>query len=212
VESARANKITLALGLVLITAGLLFLLAQSSEGLAVWMMQLWPVFLILAGLTRIACFAIERKPRYPADGMVLIGIGIFILAGRVNPELNALQVYGRYWIFLLMLFAGVEVVRFYSHRAAYGRQPRMISLWRIAVVLIIIVTGVAANRIGNNRSLIDRLRMRLPISISSAIKIDAKTDSIPSYSAIMNEAGRARQTEVGSPVQFADKARRETTA
>lgn len=170
-DSARNNRITLALGLVLISAGLLFLLAQSSEAMAAWLVELWPVFLILAGLTRIACFAIERRPRYPADGMLLIGIGLFILLGRLHPQLNALQIYGRYWIFLLMLFAGVEVLRFYSHRAAYGAQPRMISLWLIAVVLLIVATGASANRIGNNRSFMERLR--LPISISSATRMDS---------------------------------------
>lgn len=195
VDSARTNRVTLALALVLISAGLLFLLAQSSESVTAWMIELWPVFLILAGLTRVAGFAIERRPRYPADGLLIISIGLFILAGRLHPELNVLQIYGRYWLFSLMLFAGVEVLRFYSHRAAYGAQPRMISARLVAVVLFIIVTGVSANRIGNNRSLIERLR--LPVSISSAIK---RADSPNSHSAIMKKASQARQAEISSPV------------
>ena len=190
-DGARSNRISLVLGIALMTAGLLFLLLQSSEGLALWMMQMWPVFLICAGLARVAGFAIDRKPRSPVDGTLLVALGIFFLIGRLHADLNPLQIYGRYWILLLLLFALVEVIRFYSHRAADG-QPRMFTTWRVALLLLIIVTGVAANRLGKNMSVIHK--MRLPVSITSA---RLANDSAPATaflsSAIMNEASFARQ-------------------
>ena len=185
-DSARNNKISLVLGLALLTAGLLFLLLQSSEGLARWMMQMWPVFLICAGLSRVAGFAIDRKPRSPADGMLLIALGIFFLIARLHADLNPLQIYGRYWILLVALFACVEVIRFYTGRAPDG-QARMFTTWRLVVLLLIIATGVAANRIGNNTSMIYRLR--LPVSISGAPEQGGSAvSSARLSSAIMNEA------------------------
>jgi hypothetical protein len=159
VDAARNNRAVLSLGLLLIAGGLLFLALQTSDGLALLLMRLWPVFLIFAGAARVACFAIDRRPRSPVDGMILIALGGFFLAIRLSPTLNPLQVYGRYWILLLALFAVVELVRYYSHRPAYGAQPRMFNPWRVTVAALIIITGIAASRAGNDPSLIQSLRL-----------------------------------------------------
>ncbi len=122
-------------------------------------MQLWPVFLICAGVVRVMGFAVERKPRSPLVGMLLIIIGVLFLAGRFQPGLNALQVYGRYWVLLLIVFAGVELVRYYSHRHTEGPPPRVLTPMRLIVVLLIVVTGVLANRVANKPSLLSALRL-----------------------------------------------------
>jgi len=159
VDAARNSRVVPALGLLLIAAGLLFLALQESRALAFWLMRMWPVFLIFAGVARVTCFAIDRRPRSPADGVALIALGGFFLAIRMSPALNPLQVYGRYWIVVLALFAGAELIRYYSHRPALGTQPRMFSGWRMAVAALIVITGIAANRAGNDPAVIEGLRL-----------------------------------------------------
>jgi hypothetical protein len=120
---------------------------------------MWPVFLILAGAARVVCFAMERRPRSPVDGIILMGLGGFFLAIRVSPALHPLQVYGRYWIVALGLFAGAELIRYYSHRPAHGPQPRIFSGWRIAVAALIVITGIAASRAGGDPRVVESLRL-----------------------------------------------------
>ena len=150
---------TLLLGLLLLAAGLVLVLAPARSGIAGWLMQLWPVFLICAGVVRVMGFAVERKPRSPLVGMLLIIVGVLFLAARFQPGLNALQVYGRYWVLLLVVFASVELVRYYSHRHTEGPPPRVLTPMRVLVVLLIVVTGVFANRAANNPSVLSALRL-----------------------------------------------------
>jgi DUF4097 and DUF4098 domain-containing protein YvlB/uncharacterized membrane protein HdeD (DUF308 family) len=150
---------TLLLGLLLLAAGLVLVLAPAGSGIAGWLMQLWPVFLICAGVVRVMGFAVERKPRSPLVGMLLIIVGVLFLAARFQPGLNSLQVYGRYWVLLLVVFASVELVRYYSHRHTEGPPPRVLTPMRVLVVLLIVVTGVFANRAANNPSVLSALRL-----------------------------------------------------
>jgi DUF4097 and DUF4098 domain-containing protein YvlB/uncharacterized membrane protein HdeD (DUF308 family) len=150
---------TLLLGLLLLAAGLVLVLAPAGSGIAGWLMQLWPVFLICAGVVRVMGFAVERKPRSPLVGMLLIIVGVLFLAARFQPGLNALQVYGRYWVLLLVVFASVELVRYYSHHHTEGPPPRVLTPIRVLVVLLIVVTGVIANRAANNPSVLSALRL-----------------------------------------------------
>lgn len=158
--SGRKNRRgTLLLGLLLLAAGLVLVLAPAGSGIAGWLMQLWPVFLICAGVVRVMGFAVERKPRSPIVGMLLIIVGVLFLAARFHPGLNALQVYGRYWVLLLVVFASVELVRHYSHRHAEGPPPRVLTPMRVLVILVIVVTGVLANRVAGKPSLLSALRL-----------------------------------------------------
>ncbi|HSE38119.1 MAG TPA: DUF4097 family beta strand repeat-containing protein [Blastocatellia bacterium] len=158
--SGRKNRRgTLLLGLLLLAAGLVLVLAPAGSGIAGWLMQLWPVFLICAGVVRVMGFAVERKPRSPMVGMLLIIVGVLFLAARFQPGLNALQVYGRYWVLMLVVFASVELVRYYSHRHTEGPPPRVITPMRLLVVLLIVVTGVLANRVADKPSLLSALRL-----------------------------------------------------
>jgi DUF4097 and DUF4098 domain-containing protein YvlB/uncharacterized membrane protein HdeD (DUF308 family) len=159
-SSRRNNRRgTLLLGLLLVVAGLIFFLAPSGASVAEWLMRLWPVFLICAGIVRVMGFAVERKPRSPMGGMLLIIIGVLFLISRFHSDLNALQVYGRYWVLLLAVFAGVELVRYYSHRQSEGPPPRLFTPWRVIIILFIVSTGVLANRAANNPSLLSAIRL-----------------------------------------------------
>lgn len=158
--SGRKNRRgTLLLALLLLATGVVLVLAPAGSGIAGWLMQLWPVFLICAGVVRVMGFAVERKPRSPMVGMLLIIVGVLFLAARFQPGLNALQVYGRFWVLLLVVFAGVELVRYYSHHHTEGPPPRVLTPMRVLVVLLIVVTGVFASRVANKPSLLSALRL-----------------------------------------------------
>src|SRR5215510_36613 len=158
--AGRTNRRgTLLLGLLLLAAGVVLILSPAGSRPTQWLVQLWPVFLICAGVVRVMGFAVERKPRSPLIGMLLIIIGVLFLAARFQPRLNALEVYGRYWVLLLIIFASVELVRYYSHRQTEGPPPRVLTPMRVLVVLLIVATGVLANRAANKPSVLSALRL-----------------------------------------------------
>lgn len=150
---------TLLLGLLLVATGVVFFAAPAS-GFAGWVMRLWPVFLICAGVARIMGYAVERKPRSPVGGMLLVFVGVLFLASRFHPDLHPIEVYGRYWMLLLVVFAAVELLRYYSHRQTYGPAPRLFTIGRLVIVVLIVSSGVVASRIARNPSLLSALHLR----------------------------------------------------
>src|SRR5262249_30525105 len=104
-------------------------------------------------------FAVERKPKSPIGGMLLIFVGVLFLASRFDHGLNALQIYGRYWILLLVVFGVVEITRHYSHRQTFGPPPRLFSVGRILVLLLIVGSGLVAGRISRNPSVLSALHL-----------------------------------------------------
>jgi DUF4097 and DUF4098 domain-containing protein YvlB/uncharacterized membrane protein HdeD (DUF308 family) len=160
VSSRHNNKRgTLLLGLLLVGAGVMVLLAPAGLGVRGWLMRLWPILLICAGVVRVMGFAVERKPRSPVGGMLLIIFGALFFVSRFHTDLNAVALYGRYWILLLLIFAGIELLRFYSHRNTYGPPPRLLTAGRIIVVVFIIVTGVLANRMANHPAVLSAMQL-----------------------------------------------------
>lgn len=147
------------LGLLLVAAGAVFFVAPSGSAVTEWLMRLWPIFLICAGVVRVMGFAVERKPRSPMGGTLIIIIGVLFLVSRFHSDLNALQIYGRYWVLLLAVFASVELVRYYSHRQSEGPLPRLFTPGRVIIILFIVSTGVLANRAANNPSLLSAIRL-----------------------------------------------------
>ena len=148
------------IGLLLLAAGLIFVFVPAGAGVTEWLMRLWPIFLICAGVVRVMGFAVERKPRSPVGGMLLIIIGVLFLAHRFTSSVNVLSTYGRYWLLLLMVFAAVELVRYYTHRPADGAPPRLFTPWRLVIITLIVVTGVVSNRIASsNPSFLSALKL-----------------------------------------------------
>jgi DUF4097 and DUF4098 domain-containing protein YvlB len=158
----------LLIGLLLVGAGVAFFFVPAGSGFTghLWtvfltsMMWLWPLFLVCMGIVRVMGFAVERKPRSPLGGTLLISIGVLFLASRFHADLNGLRIYGRYWLVLLAIFAAVELLRYYSHRHAEGPPPRMFTAGRLIVIGLIVGTGVLANRVaGSNPSLLSSLKL-----------------------------------------------------
>jgi uncharacterized membrane protein HdeD (DUF308 family) len=135
------------IGIMLVLAGLVFFAATSGMVAAKYVLGLWPLFAIIAGVAGVMGFAVERKPRSPVSPMLLLFIGVLFFAGRFHSNLNALQLYGRYWILLLFVFAAVELIRYYSHRPTEGAPPRIFSFGKILMVLLIAGSGVVVNRV-----------------------------------------------------------------
>jgi len=158
-SAAKRKRGLLITGVFLIAAGLVFLIPSHSVA-AQWMLRLWPAFLVLAGIASVMAYAVERRPRSPLGGTVLIVIGVLLLIGRLQAGLNPLQIYGRYWPVLLGIFAGVELVRYYSHRPYEGVQKPAFRFSRVVIVGLIIASGLIANRVAATRpSLLSALKL-----------------------------------------------------
>jgi uncharacterized membrane protein HdeD (DUF308 family) len=148
------------IGIVLVLAGLVFFAATSGMAAAQWLLGLWPLFAIIAGVASVMGFAVERKPKSPVGGMLLIFVGVLFSAARFHSNLNALQIYGRYWLLLLFVYAGIELVRHYSHRLNDGKPPRLFSFGKLFMVMLIAGSGVLANRVAvNNPSFLAQTRL-----------------------------------------------------
>jgi hypothetical protein len=150
------------MGVLLVTLGLGFVLFTSFHSVARWVTRLWPIFLILAGLVQLIRFAVERRPRSPFWGGLLVAVGGVLLAGRLHPGLNVLRLYGMYWPLLLLVFATSQVIRHYTHRPDYGAAPRLFSPFRVIVLLLIVGSGVAAARLSASGA---GVTLKLPKSV-----------------------------------------------
>jgi DUF4097 and DUF4098 domain-containing protein YvlB len=147
-------------GIVLVAAGVVLLIAPRGVGLAVWLERLWPLFLILAGLLRVAGFAIERRPRSPLGGALLVAIGTVLLAARIGSDSNPLRIYGKYWIVVLGIYSLAELLRFYSFRHGDGHPPRLFSVPKLMMIMLIAGTGILSNRVaGSSRKLLEVARI-----------------------------------------------------
>lgn len=155
----RNYKAVLLLAALFLIIGAALLLSSSRSPVTDWLTRLWPVFLVCAGIVRVMGFAAERKPRSPLGGMLLIIFGLLFFANRLHPDLNVAQVYGRYWVFLLAVFAAVELVRYYSHPQSSGPPPKLFNAGKLLIIALIVSTGVLANRAATNSSLVSALRL-----------------------------------------------------
>src|SRR5262249_18257132 len=145
---------------MLVAVGVILLVAPRSVGFAVLLGRLWPLFLVLAWLFGIAGFAIDRRPRSPLGGALLMAVGIMLLVARADSESSVLAIYGKYWIVVLGVYSLAELLRFYSHRQEEGPQPRFFSTAKLLMVLLIAGTGILSGRIaGNSTSLLSMIRL-----------------------------------------------------
>ncbi len=138
---------TLGIGLALCVVAGAIALAPSSGALVAWLVRLWPVLLILIGLASLIGFALKRQPRRPWIGAVLITIGALALPVTLQATSNPLVLFGRYWPVMVVVLALVEVIRQYSHRPEMGERPPLFSAGKVALLGLITVAGLGANRL-----------------------------------------------------------------
>ena len=138
---------TLGIGLALCVIAAAIALAPSSGALVAWLVRLWPVLPILVGMASLVGFALKRQPRRPWFGALLITIGALALPVTLQATSNPLVLFGRYWPVMVVVVAFVEVLRQYTHRPEMGERPPLFSAGKVALVGVIAVAGLGANRL-----------------------------------------------------------------
>ncbi|MCI0336298.1 MAG: DUF4097 domain-containing protein [Acidobacteria bacterium] len=136
---------TLLLGIGLIGLGVLFFVAPERVFIVQLLTRFWPLFLVLAGMVRVAGYLIDRHPRSPVGGMILTAIGGILLAVNLRGDHSIIRIFGDYWFWLLLALVIGRVLRQYTHRLEDGSCPRAFSPGAIVLMLLIASSGLAAN-------------------------------------------------------------------
>src|SRR6185436_16122423 len=152
---------TLMLGVVLVGLGALFFAMPDRAYVLQVLVRFWPLFLILAGVVRVAGHLIDRHPRSPVGGLMLTSLGGILLAANLNGDRTFIHIFGRYWFWLLLALIAGQVIRQYTYRHADGPRPRIFGIGTILLMILIVGGGLAANFASNNPQLLSRLNLRL---------------------------------------------------
>jgi DUF4097 and DUF4098 domain-containing protein YvlB len=154
---------TFLFGVALVSLGILFFIAPERSYLVHGLIRYWPIFLILAGIVRFGGHLLDRQPRSPMGGLLLMTLGGILLAANLHGETNFLTIFGRYWFFLLLAFIAGRVLRQYTHRPEDGQRPRAFTPAAIVLMLLLTGGGLAAHRIARDNQTLARLH--LPVSL-----------------------------------------------
>lgn len=152
---------TLLLGVVLIGAGMWLFIAVGESVALQWLTNLWPVFLIMAGLVRVFSYLIDRHPRSPVGGMMITAIGGILLAANLRSDWSALFLIGQSWFFLLLAFVVGRVLRQYTHRAEDGARVPAFSAGAILVIILLAGGGLATNYLAKNSRHLQDIEFKL---------------------------------------------------
>jgi DUF4097 and DUF4098 domain-containing protein YvlB len=150
---------TLLLGIGLIVIGALFFVAPEQALAVRWLMWLWPVALVLAGLVRVAGYLIDRHPRSPAGGMMLMAAGGILLSANLLGHKSLILILGKYWFWILLAFIAGRLLKQYTHRIEDGLCPNTFSPGAIVVMVLIAGAGLAASFAAKNGQ--GKLNLRL---------------------------------------------------
>src|SRR5215475_8740965 len=135
---------TLLLGIGLIVIGALFFVAPEQAFALRWLMRLWPIALILAGLVRVAGYLIDRHPRSPAWGTMIVALGGILLSANLLDHNSLILILGKYWFWILLAFVAGRLLKQYTHRIEDGAGPNAFSPVAIVVMILIVGVGLAA--------------------------------------------------------------------
>ncbi|MFN8002079.1 MAG: DUF4097 family beta strand repeat-containing protein [Acidobacteriota bacterium] len=152
---------TLLLGIGLVGLGVLVFLAPEQAYIVRVLTRGWPVFLILAGVVRVAGYLIDRTPRSPVGGCLLTAMGGILLAANLRGELSFFSLLGKYWFWLLLAYIAGRVLRQYTHRPADGLRTQAFSPGAIALMVLLFGSGLAANYVTKNSQSLNGWNLRL---------------------------------------------------
>ncbi|MBS1788123.1 MAG: DUF4097 family beta strand repeat protein [Acidobacteria bacterium] len=152
---------TLLLGIALIGLGVFLFTAPGGSVAMQWLTKLWPVFLILAGLVRVFGYLIDRHPRSPVGGMMVMAIGGILLAANLRGDRSILVLFGQYWFFLLLAFIVGRVLRQYTHRVEDGKRVSAFSPGAIFVMVLLVGGGLASNYVVKHREQLHGFEFKL---------------------------------------------------
>lgn len=157
---------TLLLGIGLIGLGVLVFLAPEQAFVVRALVRYWPVFLLLAGVVRVAGHLIDRHPRSPVGGLMLTAIGGILLAANLRGEHSLLQLLGQYWFWLLLAFIAGRVLRQYTQRPTDRARPRAFSFGAVVLMILLIGGGLTANFLTKHGQYLNRLNV--PFKLADA--------------------------------------------
>jgi LiaF transmembrane domain len=146
------------LGAALIALGVVFFAFGNRTQALELLIRLWPVFLILAGAVRVAGFVLDREPRSPVGGMLVIAIGGILLAAGFRNEHGLLHIFGKYWFFLLLAFIGGRVIAEYGRVPDYGVKRRAFAGGTLAIALLLSAAGLGAHFVSRDSALSMKLQ------------------------------------------------------
>lgn len=152
---------TLLLGVGLIGLGVLLFAAPGGTNVTHWLARLWPVFLILGGLVRVAGFLIDRHPRSPVGGMMITAIGGILLAANFRGDRSLLVLYGNYWFWLLLALVIGRILRQSLHRIEDGPRPRAFSLGASFLMILLMGGGLASNYLAKHKTYLNGVELKL---------------------------------------------------
>ncbi|MFN0109672.1 MAG: DUF4097 family beta strand repeat-containing protein [Blastocatellia bacterium] len=155
---------TLLFGIALIGLGVFLFVAPGGSVAMQWLMKLWPVFLILAGVVRVFGYLIDRHPRSPVGGMMVVAIGGILLAANLRGDRSVLSLFSQYWFFLLLAFVVGRVLRQYTYRSSNPGNGKQISAFTpaaIAVMFLLVGGGLASNYLAKNRQHLNGFEFKL---------------------------------------------------
>jgi DUF4097 and DUF4098 domain-containing protein YvlB len=141
---------TLLLGIGLIVIGALFFVAPEQAFAVRWLMRLWPVALILAGLVRVAGYLIDRHPRSPAGGIMIVAIGGILLSANLLGHNSLILILSKYWFWILLAFIAGRLLKQYTYRIEDGLRPNTFSPSAIVFMILIAGAGLAASFAAKN--------------------------------------------------------------
>lgn len=152
---------TFLFGVALIGLGFFFFMAPEQAYLVQLLKKFWPLFLVLAGVVRLAGYLIDRHPRSPVGSLLLTALGGILLAINVRGETSLAAIIGHYWFWFLLAFVLGRVLRQYTATAAPGKSLRALSPGAVFVMLLIAATGLSANFLSKNDQLLAHLNQRI---------------------------------------------------
>lgn len=142
---------TLLFGIALIGMGVYFFVSPERATALQYLSRFWPIFLILAGGLRVFGYLIDRHPRSPVGGMLLLALGGILLASIWRGEHTFFQVAGTYWFFFLLAFVLGRLLRQYTHRPEDGRRYQTFSPGGIAAMILIVGVGMTSHYVATKR-------------------------------------------------------------
>ncbi|MEP7338869.1 MAG: DUF4097 family beta strand repeat-containing protein [Acidobacteriota bacterium] len=152
---------TLLLGIGLIGLGIFLFVAPGGHIGLQWLTKLWPIFLVLAGLVRVAGHLIDHHPRSPVGGMMIAAVGGILLAANLRGDRSLLLLFGQYWFWLLLAFIAGRVLRQYTHRVEDGARKQAFSPGAIAIMILLVGGGLASNYLAKNRNYLNGVELKL---------------------------------------------------
>lgn len=136
----------LLLGVGLIGLGALFFLSSQDSRSTQNLIVFWPVFLVFAGIIRLTGYLIDRHPRSPMGGLMLVAAGGIGLSANLLNHHNLLLLIQKYWFWLLLTYLTGRLMKQYMYLRSDGPiRPRAFTPGSLAVMLLIVAGGISAD-------------------------------------------------------------------